>query len=134
VLRRSPSPSSTSPFKELTRGASNRRHRRGYLTGNELLHRRNSSTLAILWPRRPPRRVLGELLVRPPPFPLFLPRWSARHGWPPAVPGSRSAWAVAQPTRPGWLAYVAAGPFGQSPWVKLTPVQKVPAAFFNFRK
>jgi hypothetical protein len=46
VLRRSPKSSSTSPFKELTRGASNRRHRRGYLAGNELLHHRNSSTLA----------------------------------------------------------------------------------------
>jgi hypothetical protein len=51
VLRRSPLPSSTSPFKELTRGASNRRHHRGYLAGNELLRRQNSSTPAILRPR-----------------------------------------------------------------------------------
>jgi hypothetical protein len=66
------------------------------------------------------------------PFPLLLPRRSRRHGRPLEVPGSRSAWAIAQPTRPGWLAYVAAGPFSQPPWVKLTPVQKVPCSLFQF--
>jgi hypothetical protein len=110
VLRRSASSFSTSSFKESSRGGRNRPHRRGYLAGNELLRHRNSSSPAILRPSQPHRRVPGELLVRPPPFPLLLPRRSRRHGRPPEMPGSRSAWAVAQPTRLAWPAYVARAP------------------------
>jgi hypothetical protein len=95
-----PTPSSTSPFKELTRGASNRRHHRGYLAGNELLRRQNSSTPAILRPRRPPRRVPGELPVLLDPSPFRLPRHSSVPGRPSPVTGSRSGWATPQPTRP----------------------------------
>jgi hypothetical protein len=101
VLRRSASPSSISPPKELSRRARSRRHRRGFLAGPELVAAHNSSPPPLLRASRPHRNNQGEPPVRQDPFSLLLPRHSARHGRPPAVPGSRSAWAVAQPTWPG---------------------------------
>jgi hypothetical protein len=107
VLRRSGAPSSTSPLKESSRRALNRRRSRRFLTRNRGPPPPNLMAAAVLRPSRPHRRVPGENPVRPPPFPLLLPRRSRRHGWSPAMPMSRSAWAVAQPTRPAWRAYVA---------------------------
>jgi hypothetical protein len=119
VLRRSPTSSSTSPFKELTRGASNRRHRRGYLAGNRAPPPPNSPPLAHLWPIRHHRRVPGEISFLLDPSPFLFPRRSARHGQPLPASGSRSGWAIC-PSRP-WPANVASGPSGQWLWVILTP-------------
>jgi hypothetical protein len=122
LLRRSPTSSSSSPPNELSHGGRNHRHHRGYLAGNELLCHRNSSSPAILRPNQAHRQTQGEPPIRPHPFPLFLSRRSTRHGR-----RRRGAWEQvglgrAQPTRLGWPAHVAAGPFGQSPRVKQTPV------------
>jgi hypothetical protein len=128
VLRRSPPPSFTSLFKESSRGGRNRRHHRGYLAGNELLRHQNSSSPATLRPNQHHQRVPGELLVRPHPFPLLLPRRSARHGRPLPASGSRSGWAIC-PSRP-WPAKVALGPSGQWLRVVLTPGVKSSATRF----
>jgi hypothetical protein len=110
VLRRCAALPATSPSKELTRGAFNRRRHHGFLAGNRPPPSSNSSSLAILRPGRPPWRVHGEPPVRPPPFLLLFPRRCARHGRPSPATESRSAWAVAQPTRPAWPSNVAMGP------------------------
>jgi hypothetical protein len=106
VLRRSASPSSVSPLKELQPLARNRRRRRRFLAGNRPSPPPNSSPPAILRPGRPPRRFPGEALVRLDPFPSPLSRRSARHGWPPVVPGSRSGWPcpadLVNPGQPRW--------------------------------
>jgi hypothetical protein len=72
VLRRFPSPSAVSLSKELEPLTWNRRRRREFLTRNRPPPPPNSSSLAILRPGRPPRRVPGELPVRPPPFLLLV--------------------------------------------------------------
>jgi hypothetical protein len=95
MLRSSVAPPSSSPSKELTRGGRSRRHHHGYLVRNELLCCQNSSSLAILWPSWPCRRLPGEPLVWPPHFPLLLSRRSRRHGRPLPASGSRSGWAIA---------------------------------------
>jgi hypothetical protein len=130
VLRRSPSPSSTSPFKESSRGDRNRRHRRGYLAGNELLRRRNSSTPAILRLRRPPRRVPGELSVLLDPSPLLLPRRSVVS----VVTGGSPPW----PWLPWPLCHrglrVGLGPHRSVAVGHLDPGAKSSVTWFYFQK
>jgi hypothetical protein len=79
VLRRSASPSSISPLKELSRRARSRRHRRGFLAGPELVTAQNSSPPAILRASLPHRSTQGEPPVCQNPFSLLLPRRSTRH-------------------------------------------------------
>jgi hypothetical protein len=134
VPRRSASPSSISPPKELQPLAWNHRRRRRFLARNRPSLPPNSSSPAILRRGRPPRRFPGELPVRPPPSLLLFPRRSHRHGRPPAVPGSRSAGQRPRPTWPGWPTMWPSGPLSQSLRVSLTPVQKVSACLFYFRK
>jgi hypothetical protein len=133
VLRRSATPPSSSPPNESSRGGQSPCHRRGYLAGNELLRRRNSSSPAILRPRQPPRRVPGELPVRPPPFPSFFLAIA------PAMVGRQRCLGAGRPgplpSRPGQA--------GRPTWprapcqsrrVKLTPLQKVIRLCFYFQK
>jgi hypothetical protein len=77
VLRRSASPSSVSPPKELSHRARSRRHRRGFLAGKPSSPPPNSPPPAVLRPSQPHRRVPGELPVRPPPFLLLFSHCSA---------------------------------------------------------
>jgi hypothetical protein len=114
VLRRSPSPSSASPPKQSSRGGRSSRRHRCFLARNRAASPPNSPPPARLRLSQHHQRVPGELPVLLDPSPFLFPRRSARHGWPPAVPGSRSAWAVAQPTWPGWPAYVARAPLSAS--------------------
>jgi hypothetical protein len=134
VLRISPSSSSTSPFKEFTRAASNRRHRRGYLVGNGALRQPNSSPPVCLGPIQHHRRVPGELPVLLDPSPFLFPRRSARHGWPLPASGSQSGWAIAPADQVNLASQRGHGPPGQWPWVKLTSGVKSFCAFIYFRK
>jgi hypothetical protein len=102
VLRRSATSSSTSPLKESSRRALNRRRSRRFLAGNRGPSLPNSPPPAVLRPNRDHRRPQGECPVRPPPFPLRFSCRSAVPGRPSPVTGSWSCWALlSRPGQPG---------------------------------
>jgi hypothetical protein len=98
MLRRSPTSSSTSPFKELAQSASNHRRHRGYLAREPSSPPPNCSPPAILRPNRAHRCTQGDPPVLLDPSPFIFPCRSARHGRPLPVSGSRSGWPL--PSRP----------------------------------
>jgi hypothetical protein len=104
------SPPSSSLPKESVETALNRRHHRRFSPENCELPPPNTPPSVPLRPNRAHRRPPGELLDRLDLFPLGLSRRSAVPGHPSPAPGSRSAWAVAQPPWPGWPVLWPQGP------------------------
>jgi hypothetical protein len=131
VLRRSPSPYSTSPLKELKPRARSRRQIARFFTGEPSSPPPNLLPLARLRPSQHHWRVPGELPVFLDPSPFLFPAprcppWPAVAGiWEPVGLG-RCPTDLASPR--------VSGPSGQSPRVKLTSVQKVLRLVFNSRK